>query len=218
MLYLMFPVKTQPKRLTREVQREQTRGRLIEAAADVFAERGFYGASVEEIAERAGYTRGAFYSNFSGKDDVFLAVYDKRLAAQIEEIGALLRASSDPAAFFTAIRDLRSTEPSTLPWILLQNEFLLYALRNPDVRPKFAERYRNVRRQYVHAINAIFDSIGLEPPGPAEDLAVIVDVLSEGTLPLHHLDPENVRSGFFFDALTLLFEAGVALAEKRAEA
>jgi AcrR family transcriptional regulator len=203
-------------RRTREETRLETRTKLVDAAAEVFAERGFYGASVEEIAERAGYTRGAFYSNFSGKDDAFLAVYDRRMDTQIEEISALLRASPDPAEFFTAVRGRRSEAPTTFAWMLLQNEFLLYAMRNPDVRPKFAERYRRVRHQYALAIESVFESIGVELPTSVQDMTIILNVLDEGVLPLHYLDPEAVRQGFFFDALTLLFDAAVALAEKRA--
>ncbi len=209
----MTPVKSNA-RLSREEMRVRTREKLMDAAEEVFAERGFYGASVEEIAERAGYTRGAFYSNYSGKDDIFLAVYDRRMHAQIEEVGALLRESADPAAFFTSIRERPRAAKTTFAWMLLNNEFLLYAMRNPDVRPKFAERYRETRRQYAFAIESIFTSIGVELPAPIEDMTIIMNVLDEGVLPLHYLDPESVRPGFFFDALTLLFEASVALSEK----
>lgn len=204
------------KRRTREEARLETRRKLLDAAAEVFAERGFHGASVEEIAERAGFTRGAFYSNFSGKDDVFLAVYDRRLQTQIEEISAIMRTSSDPADFLASLRTRRRDEPTTFAWMLLEKEFLLYAMRNPDIRPRFAERYRHVRRQYAHAIGSLFDALGLELPAPIEDMTIIVNVLDDGVLPLHYLDPETVRHGFFFDALTLLFESAVALSEKRA--
>jgi AcrR family transcriptional regulator len=211
----MAPVKSPPKRLSREESRAETRRRLIDAAAEVFAERGFHGASVEEIAERAGYTRGAFYSNFTGKDDVFLAVYDKRMEIQIQEVGALMRAASDPGEFLTSLRARRSEAPTTFAWQLLEHEFRLYALRNPDIRPKFAERHRRVRRQYVRAIEEVFKSVGVPLPAPVEDMAVILHILDEGTLPLHYLDPERVRKGFFFDALTLLFESAVALSRQQ---
>jgi AcrR family transcriptional regulator len=212
----MTDVKTAPaKRLSRGQSRAETRRRLIDAAAEVFAERGFHGASVEEIAERAGYTRGAFYSNFSGKDDAFLSVYDERMDVQIQEIGDLMRASSDPADFLTTLRGRRRDAPTTFAWMLLEHEFRLYALRNPEIRPKFAERHRRVRREYVRAIEGVFRSLGVALPAPVEDMAVILHVLDEGTLPLHYLDPETVRQGFFFDALTLLFESAVALSRQQ---
>jgi AcrR family transcriptional regulator len=212
----MPPVKAPPKRLTRQEQRERTRERLIDTAAEVFAERGFHGAAVEEIAERAGYTRGAFYSNFEGKDDLFLAVYDKRMEKRVGEVSTMMRESGAPVDFFATLRESRVEDPANLEWLNLQSEFLLYALRNPEVRPKFAERFRRVRRLYAHAIEEVFAAMGLAVPGPVEDLAIILQIVDEGSLPLHQLDPDEIRRDFFFDALTMLFEAGVALSEKRA--
>jgi len=69
-----------PPRLTRAQQQERTREKLLAAAADVFAEHGFDGASIDEIASRAGFTRGAFYSNFSDKTDLLVTLCDRRIA------------------------------------------------------------------------------------------------------------------------------------------
>ncbi|MGH8975530.1 MAG: TetR family transcriptional regulator, partial [Acidimicrobiia bacterium] len=77
-------------RLTREESRAQTRARLLESAAALFAERGFHGTSVEDIAERAGFSRGAFYSNFEHKADLFLALLDDRLAGDLAALEATL--------------------------------------------------------------------------------------------------------------------------------
>src|SRR5258708_12401897 len=71
-------------RLTRAESRRRTRVHLLEAAAEVFARRGFHGASVEEVAEVAGYTKGAVYSNFTSKDDLFLAVLEGRIQPQVD--------------------------------------------------------------------------------------------------------------------------------------
>ena len=74
------------KRLTREESKEVTRMRLIEAAERLFIRRGFDDASVEEISETAGYSRGAFYSNFDNKEQVFLAVIDRRRPKALDDI------------------------------------------------------------------------------------------------------------------------------------
>src|SRR5712691_9354782 len=81
-------------RLTRAESRRRTRVHLLEAAVEVFARRGFHGASVEEVAEVAGYTKGAVYSNFTSKDELFLAVLEGRMQAQVE----LLERLSERAA------------------------------------------------------------------------------------------------------------------------
>src|SRR5580704_19553287 len=74
------------RRLTRAEQQVRTRTRLIEAATKVFARRGFHQASVEEIAEEAGYSHGAVYSNFDGKADLFLAVFEDYMAQRVGEL------------------------------------------------------------------------------------------------------------------------------------
>src|SRR4051812_11272388 len=66
-------------RLTREQSRAQTRERLLDAARDVFARSGFHGASVDEIASAASYSTGALYSNFDGKEDLFLALMEREI-------------------------------------------------------------------------------------------------------------------------------------------
>lgn len=75
-----------PGRLTRVQQQERTRERLIEAAADVFAEHGFEGASIDEITARAGFSRGAFYSNFTDKTDLLVTLSDRRVSEYAAEV------------------------------------------------------------------------------------------------------------------------------------
>jgi AcrR family transcriptional regulator len=202
-------------RMTRAESRVATRDRLLEAAAQVFAEKGFYGAAVEEIAERAGFTRGAFYSNFSGKDDLFLALFDDRMRRQVDQVRALLEASRSPEEFFAALRRRSRSQPNDPSWRLLRAEFWLYAMRNPEVRPKLAKRERALRRAYAGAIRVQFDALGLSPPGRPEDLALIVQILDRGTDTMRDIDPSGVRSGFLMDALAMLLEASVALAATR---
>ncbi len=73
-------MSTIPPRLTRAEQRERTREKLLDAAADAFAEHGFEGASIDDIAARAGFTRGAFYSNFADKTELLVTLCDRRIA------------------------------------------------------------------------------------------------------------------------------------------
>src|SRR6202035_5534006 len=84
------------RRPTRAEKQIQTRAQLIDAAARVFARRGFQAATVEEIAEHAGYSHGAVYSNFSGKEELFLAVFEQYMSQRIEEVA---RASEAQGTF-----------------------------------------------------------------------------------------------------------------------
>src|SRR5437588_10391841 len=100
-------------RLTREEQRAVTRARLLASAAKVFAERGFYGASVEEIADRAGFTRGAFYSNFETKADLFLALLDEHIGKEMRTLEDALAQDPSAQAFLERLstRSRRRAEP-----------------------------------------------------------------------------------------------------------
>src|SRR3954464_9745233 len=78
----------------RELKQEQTRARLLEAAAQVFARRGCHVATLEEVAAEAGFTKGAVYSNFDSKEGLFLALVDQEIAKRITEIGAVVEAGA----------------------------------------------------------------------------------------------------------------------------
>jgi AcrR family transcriptional regulator len=119
------------KRLTREESKEVTRIRLIEAAERLFIRRGFDNASVEEISEAAGYSRGAFYSNFDDKEQVFLAVIDRRRPKAIDDV---FQHSSDGAERIAAVREWFSNQWRLKDFIALRMEFSRKATRDRAVR------------------------------------------------------------------------------------
>jgi AcrR family transcriptional regulator len=204
------------RRLTREESRARTRERLLESAAAVFAERGFHGAAVEEIAERAGYTRGAFYSNFSDKDDVFLALLDRRFALALHEVADIMRRSESAAEVLAQLRERSARRGVDESWLLLYTEFQLYAIRNPRVRPKLAARARAERDALASAVGMQFERAGFELPASQALTGLIMQILDRGCDVEHLLDPEGVPSTAYFEALTLLYESGIALARARA--
>ena len=199
-------------RLTREESRARTRAAVIDAAMAVFATRGFAGASMEEIAAEAGFTRGAVYSNFADKADLFLAVIEEREHRRVEEITTLLRGSDSPAAFFTSLAEANRQRTTTEQWVLLRVEFWLYAMRNPEVRPRLVERNRALIASVEHGVKAILADAGIPPPRPVEDIAAVVQGLDEGLTLLSLLDPERVRPDLFLDTLGMLLESAAALA------
>ena len=206
-----------PVRLTRREQREQTRARLLAAAQRLFIARGFHGTSVEEIAEAAGYTRGAFYSNFEDKDDIFLALLDKNLSDRIAELTPIFHQSATlNEAFAVIIR----TNPRHLvdAATILKTEFWLYAARNPKVRRKLAEQQRAERRAFERVIKAQFDAVELDAPIDLHDAALLIAMLDGASPSFHLIDPEDVPEDFFFTAVLQLFEAGQALAREKAKA
>lgn len=130
-------------------RRQETRSKLLDAAAEVFVEEGFQGASVEAVCSRAGFTRGAFYSNFENKEELFLAAltreYQRRIDLIAERGAALTPALHDRKGLLTPEETARHVSemiaPSSheLSWFALETEFLLLSMRDPSVAPGFAE-------------------------------------------------------------------------------
>jgi AcrR family transcriptional regulator len=203
-------------RQTREERRAQTRRDVLDAAARVFAFKGFGGASMEDIAAEAGYTRGAVYSNFDDKADLFLAVLDERAQAREVEVEEVFRASADPVAFFTQLDAVnRARREEVDHWVMLRLEFWLYALRNPEVRPKVAARNRTLIDMTGRGVAAVLASAHIEPPRPIERLATIVQALDDGLGIYRVLDPDLAPDDTLIDALGLLVEAIGALDAQR---
>jgi AcrR family transcriptional regulator len=174
-------------RLTRAESRARTRAHLLEAASEVFARRGFHGASVEEVADVAGYTKGAVYSNFASKDELFLAVLQARLQTQVGLLERLSeQASAVPGGGPLTPPDLDWLD---LKWCLLTFEFWLYALRNPEVGERLAGVYRQFRAELAPLLSP-FVGEGME----ASELAAAAIALYEGLALQRHLDPGVVSA------------------------
>src|ERR1700691_6600747 len=140
-------------RLTREQSRATTRERLLGAARRVFARSGFHGASVEEVASEAGFSTGALYSNFTGKEDLFLALMEREINEHAREIADAVRAQASIAERATGgarrWMTMIDREPELL---LLFMEFWAYGVRDPEVRPKVAERFAQMRQVLTQLI------------------------------------------------------------------
>jgi AcrR family transcriptional regulator len=202
-------------RLSQAESRQLTRKRLIDSAAKVFAEKGFASASLEEIAESAGYTRGALYYNFADKDELFLAVLDQSLQAEIELIGDLIKHAEDPAQFVGSLRErprigARSAGAATR-WSQLCDEFRLYALRNESARQKLAQHERHMRDAYADGVIGVLRRMGVPPPAPPDHLGSMIMALDQGLQRQERIDPSAVPDGLFFELLVLLLRAAQAL-------
>lgn len=134
----------------RSARREATRQRVLDAAREVFAERGVFGGTVEDICEQAGFTRGAFYSNFADKDDVLRALIDREHARLLEHVDAGLArleeslghagVDGDPTATMAAVADrLLRAVPADRLFSLIQTELEIHAIREPETSRAFLE-------------------------------------------------------------------------------
>jgi AcrR family transcriptional regulator len=192
-------------RLTREESRAVTRRRLLDAAADLFLRQGFEGASLDEIAEAAGYTRGALYSNFDGKDDLFLTLMREHLD---EERAGAERAFDSGATPEDRIRAVEAWHEKHMDresrWDAVMLEFWLYATRNPRLRPKLAAMQQGLREAIARMVERQLTDLGIPAPIPADDLASIVIALDCGIGAQRSMDPRSVPGDLFGKALMLL--------------
>ncbi len=159
---------------TRDRRRDRTRQVLMDAAAEAFARRGFHGASLDEIAEAAGYTRGAITFNFGAKEDLFLAVVERHNTALLDRYAALLQdanESHDIESISEAWRELEASDTDTLCLVL---ELRLYGLRNPKAAEKMAAFERRTEETIARFIEEQAKAAGAELAVSAEDLAAIL--------------------------------------------
>jgi AcrR family transcriptional regulator len=170
------------ERLTRERRRELTRTALLDAARHVFSQRGFAGASLEEIAETAGFTRGAIYKNFANKEQLFFEVFERGIEQQLERFSNAYAGGPMLDDIAKAAETWRTGLAHDEEWLAFNLEFRLYALRNPRVRARFADEQRRTRTLIAGYIEEQVASAGLQLKMPADTLAAILDATSVGFL------------------------------------
>jgi AcrR family transcriptional regulator len=151
-------------------RRERTRERLLDAAYQVFAQHGVHGASIEAICDAAGFTRGAFYSNFESKEELFIVLADRqvrsRLAALEEAVTALdadapKRDLLDHDAVQSVLAAVTSDPGDERHWYLMTTEFELLALRDPEVGVRWVAQQRALRGELAAALPRLLARLGL---------------------------------------------------------
>jgi AcrR family transcriptional regulator len=200
----------------RDEQRALTRRRLLDAAETVFAHRGFHGASVEEIAREAGATTGALYSNFAGKEDLFLALFEETVAADVRDYSEAFAAGGTlqekgRAAAGRWMQILRE-RPDYFPLFI---EFWAYAVREPRLRTRFAKHLAILRTANGRLVSQAAEHQGLSLNAEmAERLGLVITALGNGLALEKLVDPDAVPDGLYGDMLVLIFQALSALARQ----
>jgi AcrR family transcriptional regulator len=146
-----------PRRVT--ARRARTRRKLLDAALDVFAEQGFGRSTVEQVCERAGYTRGAFYSNFTSLDELFLVMWEERSTRMLADLRAALAEVAAPGPE-EAVRVALAAIPVDDSWFRVTAEFTAHALRNPSLRRVMAAREQSIQDAILPVITAALGRAG----------------------------------------------------------
>lgn len=196
-------------RLTRKEKQAQTRTCLMRSAAKLFAQRGFQNASIDDVAEDAGFTKGAFYANFSSKEELFLAMLDEHFDDRVAEIESLVASdASEEEKARRAGADFTRMLTSNPEWQRLLFEFTAYAVRNDEFRAQLLARSRALRARVAAALADQAEELGLEPSIPAGDLALMVGAMARGVAAERLLEGDDVPDDLF-GTMLLVFFAGV---------
>lgn len=180
---------------TPERRKQRTREALLDAAAAVFAKRGFQAASLDEIAETAGYTRGAIYKHFTDKEDLLHEVcvrLNERTFAEFDELPGMDQPFDAIDVDQVTAQWKRMVERDT-EFRIVMLEFLLHALRNPEQRERAREFARANREAITDYMSQRAAETGEKLPLPVEDLAAIFSIASDAFAQAALIDPDAVR-------------------------
>ncbi len=202
-------------RLSREEKKALTRDKLLEAAARVFARRGYNAASVEDVAEEAGFSKGAVYSNFATKEDLFLTLFDQRTRQKLDLIGDVFRkADSLEGRAHEGGERLAAIIERNRDWCLLFMEFWASAARDPALRRKFAAHYEAMRTRVAIAVELQAQELGIALAMPALDLAAGLIALGEGLMLQKLADPGRFPEGLSSSMLEMFFTGAFTSGER----
>lgn len=196
----------------REERKEETRRELVESATRVFAEHGFHGASLERIAREAGYTTGAVYFHFGGKDELFLAAFESYALARVGEVTATYQgAEGDLPQRARAVADhwmaRQADDPAFMEVAL---EFFVRALRRPELREALAARQAAVRLAAGRLVEQDLHRSGRSLPLPAQDTATVMRELGVGMAMAKLLDPDAFPDRLYGEFVELFYELALA--------
>ena len=193
-------------RLTRKEKQAHTRECLMQSAARVFTRRGLQQASIDEVAEDAGFTKGAFYANFKSKEELFLAMLDERFSERIEEIERVIAGEGTTAEKAQrAGDDFTQMIVADPEWQRLFFEFSAYAARNDEFREELVTRYRSMRDRIAAALRARAEAAGFESALPYDHIALMTCAMANGVALEKLLEGEEVPDDLYGTMLTLLF-------------
>jgi AcrR family transcriptional regulator len=148
------------------------------------------GASIDRIAEEAGYTKGAFYANFASKEELFLVVLEQKFAAELERLEAAIAGVGEPAdQARQAAEDFLAYVDRDPQWPRLYQEFATHAARNESFRAELAERQRALRRRMAEVFARWATAFGVQPALPHTDIAAMTFFMADGFLLDRIIDP-----------------------------
>jgi AcrR family transcriptional regulator len=199
-------------RLSRKEKQAKTRSSLLKSAAKVFCRHGMDRASIDQVAEDAGYTKGAFYANFKNKEELFLAMLDQHFEQRIEEVDRAFADSeeSPPDQARHAASDFARHLRADPEHARLFQEFYGYAVRDDDFRQELVTRFATLRERLEAIYQRRTDELGLSLDLPMERIVRMVIAMSDGFALWQQLEPDAVDDELL-EEMFALFTTGVGV-------
>lgn len=195
---------------TRSQRRERIRSELVDAADRLFVANGFHATSVDAVADAAGYTKGAVYSNFRAKDDLFLAVYERRMTAGLAEVEAMIAETPDLISAGTRLADRVSSRRGREDgWLAAFFEFWAYTLRDPALRRRFAAEHRRFAEPFAALLRRLSQERGRPLAEEPEKLATAINAMVLGLTLERLTQPEIVDEGLAGRMMAMAIEGAI---------
>lgn len=177
-------------------RRPHTRARLKAAALEEFAEHGYPAGSIARISDRAGLTRGAFYSNFATKDELFFELFDDHSDATLTRVLAAFEERIEQVDPLTAIADAIATlVPDDERWFVVSTEFTLHAIRTPEAAAVLARHDARIRDEIAAFLGKAFERAGWTVDVDLDRVARLIVAVREGGLAQSMVEPAVLRPG-----------------------
>ncbi|HET8707403.1 MAG TPA: TetR/AcrR family transcriptional regulator [Pseudomonadales bacterium] len=192
-------------RLSRDQTQAQTRKRILDSARDVFAAKGVQAASVDWVAERAGFSKGALYSNFSSKREIVFALVKRYLEEEQEGLAMALAQHDQPTPLLEAVHQLYRYLESRPVDALLGTEFRLLAARSSTDWPEIAQLFIEHEQFLLAQFEAMTQRLGLSPAVGLSDWVCIMQGVTHGLLLQRTLQHE-ASPGILADTLLALMK------------
>lgn len=192
-------------RLTRVQQQRQTHERLLEAGQSVLVRRGFLATTVDEIAAEAGYTRGAVYKHFGGKEGLWLAIMAAQEQAHLRLLGEALEQATDQQGLVRALTPNAIADDDGARWGVATAEFVAAVAGQPETAAKVVAAQRRHEEEIVAVLDRHCRRLGLRPTLPLPQVVVLLGALAGGLILRRGMDPEVDVAAIVAGVLTVVF-------------
>jgi AcrR family transcriptional regulator len=204
-------------RLRRVEQTERNRALVLAAAREVFMDRGYHGATLEQIAEAAGFSKGVVYSRFKSKADLFLSLLETRIEERAAENAGLVERLAEEGGIVALVEHLARGDRVEPEWGLLVAEFRVHAARDPELNGRYAAAHARTRAALAEVLAAVAERSGEQLTFVPAQMAEVALALATGMLLEQAADPEAMGGRLAGEVLTRVIAGSAATVRRRGQ-